>query len=282
MSDATRIQQRLTYSPAYNWDKPSVKVHKLEIVESNSGVWFHKIGESFNAPLPPDLYLPGREMRSLHSDITLEELFAFCSKWGIFADKYNRDLDRSSAGDYVDLAAASEKGWISNKYLIDIDLLHAQVDASIELGVDVNDLVNPAVLMPRIDAMTNIADLYDSLFVEDFSALGDLELPLIALNSALSVFAPSLVIEGMSDVLPVPTFFNFAALQMVNDLREGNTATKCANTTCGQLFTRQRDRADKGTHRTSGVIYCSKSCATAQGQREYRLRQKAAKNGGNQ
>lgn len=44
---------------------------------------------------------------------------------------------------------------------------------------------------------------------------------------------------------------------------------------CGANFTRQRDGAASGQYRLKGVTYCSRSCAKAQANRDYRKRKRA-------
>jgi hypothetical protein len=61
-------------------------------------------------------------------------------------------------------------------------------------------------------------------------------------------------------------------VQLHNLIVDGITIRRCANETCGRPFARQRGRARKGQHRTSGVIYCDAACGKAQMQREYRRR----------
>lgn len=278
MSNTTALQQRLTWRPGYPVDRPVVSVRDLEIVSTKQGTWFMATGEPRERVVPPDFYLPGREMQSLTANdfetISLDTLLDFCREWGIFADKLDRDLDSTSASPQAWTREAVERGWLTETKSMKLRTLMV----ADELGVNVNDLTHPATLLPRVDGFAMFAEIYGELTSESPVPLGELDLPLIALNSALSAFAPSLEVEGMADLLPQPTVYNYAALQLATDLVEGIRASQCANVTCGQLFTRQRDRVTKGAHRTGGVLYCSKACALAQGQREYRTRQKIAKN----
>lgn len=73
-----------------------------------------------------------------------------------------------------------------------------------------------------------------------------------------------------------PTVYEVAVLQLINDLATNADFHICANETCRRPFVRQRDRS-RYHSRTIGVLYCTRSCATSQAQREYRRRQRARK-----
>ena len=98
------------------------------------------------------------------------------------------------------------------------------------------------------------------------------------LSHGLISFYPQLVIndEGsdadwrrFTEDLPL---YSLCCLELFNHIVEQAQYRKCANETCGRLFVRQRGRAEHGQHRTRGVKYCSRECARAQAQREYRRR----------
>lgn len=69
-----------------------------------------------------------------------------------------------------------------------------------------------------------------------------------------------------------PSLYSCAVLQVVNAVARQAEYRRCA--ACDRLFERQRGRS---THysRSSGVIYCSASCANAQAQRAWRQRNRA-------
>jgi len=68
--------------------------------------------------------------------------------------------------------------------------------------------------------------------------------------------------------------YQAACLQLTNDIAERVPYRRCANETCGKLFTRQRDRSESDRHRMKGVRYCSIACARAQAQRAVRRRKR--------
>jgi hypothetical protein len=76
------------------------------------------------------------------------------------------------------------------------------------------------------------------------------------------------------------TYFDVGAvlaLQLANAFIDDVPLRHCRSETCGQLFMRQLGTAVHEQYRTSGVDYCSGSCAKAQANREYRRRQKVGK-----
>jgi hypothetical protein len=85
---------------------------------------------------------------------------------------------------------------------------------------------------------------------------------------------PELEARGGAFGRPVPRIATALCLQLLGWLADGVPARRCANEPCGSWFTRQRGRAAAGQYRTSGVMYCSSSCARAQAQREYRRRRR--------
>lgn len=97
------------------------------------------------------------------------------------------------------------------------------------------------------------------------------------LNPALAPFHAGVRMTDANDqpVHPYPgaTLFEALALQVFNHLVRGIPYKECRNETCGRLFDHQHGRAEQGQYRKD-AIYCSRNCARAQAQREYRRRAK--------
>jgi len=95
------------------------------------------------------------------------------------------------------------------------------------------------------------------------------------LNTALEVFHAHLALPW--GIFPsTPTTYQALCLQLFNHIVEGAGFRICANETCGRFFWRQRGRAKYRQFHTTGVRYCSRTCARAQAARELRRRKKGA------
>lgn len=71
--------------------------------------------------------------------------------------------------------------------------------------------------------------------------------------------------------------YQACAIELYNHIVEQATYHRCANESCGRLFVHQEGRAHHGQHRKKGVKYCSRACAHAQTQRNYRRRSRATR-----
>jgi hypothetical protein len=113
-----------------------------------------------------------------------------------------------------------------------------------------------------------------------FEAITTMQLLLNAATSAagprVELLHPGLAPYGGAYGRPVPRVLTAMCLQVLAWLADGVPARRCANDNCGQWFSRQLGRATYGQYRSSGVIYCSKTCAKAVSQRNYRKRQRNA------
>ena len=120
------------------------------------------------------------------------------------------------------------------------------------------------------------------------------ELLIEVLNKGLLAYAPRLELHGTMTSLmkrfgaanqdtnqqwsigtPNVDLFDGVCLQLFNLLAEGLPASRCKNDVCDKWFVRQRGRAKSGQHRTTGVTYCSTSCARSHTQRTRRQRVRA-------
>lgn len=95
-------------------------------------------------------------------------------------------------------------------------------------------------------------------------------------NAALTPFRVRVEIGAYAPSVPELALYSVAVLQMVNDYTEHVDFKVCAAEKCGRTFLRQRGRSSSYS-RSSGVIYCSDTCANSQAQREWRRRQRAKK-----
>jgi hypothetical protein len=95
-------------------------------------------------------------------------------------------------------------------------------------------------------------------------------------NAALSPFRVRVDLGPWTPSLPEAALYSVAVLQMVNDLSEHLDFKVCAAEKCGRTFVRQRGRSSNYS-RSTGVLYCSDTCANSQAQREWRRRQRAKK-----
>lgn len=102
-------------------------------------------------------------------------------------------------------------------------------------------------------------------------------------NAALAPLSHRLGVSFGADVpadAPVATVYTAAIWQLFVHVVESTLSRKrCANPSCERWFYRQRDRAEKGQHKTDGVKYCEARCARAVAQRELRRRRREESHG---
>jgi hypothetical protein len=97
------------------------------------------------------------------------------------------------------------------------------------------------------------------------------------INTALSPYHahvksyPGGLLTGAS---PMPSLYQACGLQLYNYIAAATPFVHCANEQCGNLFTHRRGHAKYGQYKTSGVRYCTNSCAKAQAERERRRRRR--------
>ena len=68
-------------------------------------------------------------------------------------------------------------------------------------------------------------------------------------------------------------FYQICCLELFNHITENARYRTCEK--CQRVFVRQTGRAEYGQYRSKGVKYCSRECARAQAQRNYRRRKRA-------
>ncbi|MEV6847232.1 hypothetical protein [Actinoplanes sp. NPDC051411] len=229
------------------------------------------------AELPTDFYL--RELMDLQCD-DLEAIKDLISKFGSFSSYKLEDLD----GEATHLADSTqielpdddyyENGYHRSNLTVHLEeaqrAIETWIASQIEHGLEdlVEEYATEDALYEAQSALPEyqtMSDLRNHLIDERVEHMG------ATLNAALKIFS-----AGIGELSErQPTIYAVSFLQMYNHLTEQATLRRCANEPCSNVFVRQRDRADHGQNRTTGVIYCSHGCARAQAQRQLRRRRKA-------
>lgn len=246
--------------------------------------------------VPVDFYLREPDATELDDPAALA---GFVAQWGRASDFLHRDIGGDAAFDMA-LARAHAAGWLPGRYEYQVH------SANRELGVHAErmNLWDSGPFAEWRPRLVHVVEVRERLLRlrrlaahlrawqrdEDVDPLWS-DYPEPAwfvfnemLTTAVSAFQPRVDVPGIrrSMVVPGPTAYSVAALQLLNDLAVETPFRECANERCphGRLFTRQRGRAKYGQHRTIGTRYCSRDCAKAQAARELRARRRRDKEPG--
>ncbi len=88
---------------------------------------------------------------------------------------------------------------------------------------------------------------------------------------------PMPVGEGLVVGVPLVGLYSAACRQVFNLVVEESTARRCESATCGRVFVHQVGGIEYRQHyRSTGLRFCSASCARNETQRQYRRRRKAS------
>lgn len=156
-------------------------------------------------------------------------------------------------------------------------LYQTVVETWLRISADA-DLSREGLLAPP---RQELADLWAGRGLPVAATTFDLLRTVQRLINVETVMAPRIEIappgaerDGLAFGRPVPRVMQAMMLQLVDLVAADVPAKQCANETCTTWFATQDGRAEYGQHRTKGVLYCSRSCARAQAQREYRRRKR--------
>ncbi len=142
----------------------------------------------------------------------------------------------------------------------------AEAEETKEWLVEEERIASPADVHPRFAAIGPYGVAMELLEMWLNGGLGDI--------SAQVRFVPT-GDSARFDPAPECDLYGAMCRQLFNDMLRRAQYHVCRNEPCGRLFVHQRGRS-KSQHRTTGVQFCSPSCAWAQLQRE-RRRKGAAK-----
>ncbi|PZS03248.1 MAG: hypothetical protein DLM56_09610 [Pseudonocardiales bacterium] len=258
-----------------------VRDARLEV--TRDGTWIVLWGEPRPVELPPDFYL--REPAALDVE-DIAAVTAFVGQWGRFGDHEHRDFGANAN------EVRRTFGWqaAQRRELYGNDLAAARFRSAGQLGVPVErrafDLVHPIEVRYRAARLAQFGQTVLALRAGEpiaplWQQLGERAQPseddalrtfAAEVSAAASVFHVRLDVGPTAELWQQPTGYSAGALQLLNDLAGDVPYRRCASETCGRVFTRQRGRSEYGQHRQTGVRFCSRSCARAQGERERRRR----------
>lgn len=262
---------RPTVWPTGAVELPRVPVY--DVVDHGDG-WMELRDVVLEVDLPTDFFL--REM-SAQRPRTATEVVDFVRRWGRCSDpdKRDRPLSRLYRFPTTDLSALVPE---SHQVLEEAQLFVEQLDRARQLKVEpaVLGLVHVRQVWDRIEEAEWMANTFVAWQEGQEVEESRWELFVEQMNGALSAFQASIELpDSRAAALPFLTAYSVGALQLFNDIAAATPLRHCGNERCplpDGVFTRQRGRAQYGQHRTSGVKYCSNSCAKAQGERERRRR----------
>ncbi|AXV05781.1 hypothetical protein DVS28_a1080 [Euzebya pacifica] len=156
-------------------------------------------------------------------------------------------------------------------------LYQAVVQSWLHLRPD-TDLTRAALLLPPRDELAALWEGHGlsvpSTTIELIRSIQRLTNVETVMSPRIEVAPPGAERGGLAFGRPIARILQAMMLQVVDWVAAGVPARRCANETCATWFARQSGRAEYGQHRTKGVLYCSRACARAQAQREYRRRKR--------
>ena len=286
MRDEKRITEGWTprLRPDRELDLPTIDV--FPDVTAIDDTWLHLRGEPQSVTLPR--HVNPREAREATNSV--EDVAGFVSRWGRFADPQNRDLSEHLPPDF-DAPPSWRHHDDPNEWLMAPrrERLGSGIGtwsgrgSGLDERQSMEQLVSVDEVLLRIRVLWQLGAhllAFKAGDVELTSLWADLEVPpwpifADSMNAALSLLTTTVDISGIAGLenyepdLPPVTGFVVGAGQIANDLDlDPDMFRNCANESCRQPFTRQRDRAASGQRRVARVeilleVLRQRACAAA-------------------